>query len=110
MDKEPKRVDDARTANDVSQWGEAQELKYGEPFEIAGEAVDLDALPAFGEDDLTAERPREVITKLTDVGEWGDKECHSGMYSEPFMVAGEAVDIDSLPEFGDSDKPEAGER
>lgn len=35
-----------------------------------------------------------------DVGEWGEKDI-SGAYATPFMVGGEAVDIGSLPAFGD---------
>lgn len=44
----------AAGGNDVGDWGEAKDLgnaDYHEPFRIAGEVVDLDALPAFGDDD-----------------------------------------------------------
>lgn len=35
-----------------------------------------------------------------DVGEWGDKDTR-GAYSTPLKIAGELVDVDKLPKFGD---------
>jgi hypothetical protein len=37
-----------------------------------------------------------------DVSECGDKDI-SGAYDTPFMIAGEEVDLDNLPAFGDTD-------
>jgi hypothetical protein len=55
----------AAGGNDVGDWGDKGTPAYSEPFRINGEVVDLDALPAFGDDDPTAageDKPRERET------------------------------------------------
>lgn len=39
---------------------------------------------------------REKIKRLTDVGEWGEKD-QRGAYASPLNIAGERVDLDSTP-------------
>lgn len=52
------------------------------------------------------ERPRELIERLSDIGEWGEKPDRGNRdYQKPFMVAGEAVDLDKLPALSSVDKP-----
>lgn len=78
---------------------EARVISRAEAIEMLPEGTDpqvLDSLP---------ERGRVVIDRLSDVAEWGDKETGDHLYSEPFEVAGEVVDIDSLPAFGDETGP-----
>jgi hypothetical protein len=36
-----------------------------------------------------------------DVGDWGEKDIR-GAYSGPLNIAGERVDVDQLPPFGDN--------
>ena len=50
-----------------------------------------------------AERPRETIERLSDVGEWGEKDVR-GAYSSPLRIAGELVDVEKLPPLGDVDR------
>lgn len=54
-------------------------------------------------------RPRELIERLSDVGEWGEKPDRGNAdYQRPFVVADEVVDLDALPRFGPglSDEPD----
>lgn len=39
-----------------------------------------------------------------DIGDWGEKD-QRGAYSGPLRIAGEQVDLDSLPPLSDNDKP-----
>lgn len=41
------------------------------------------------------------VAMPNDVGQWGDKDVR-GMYSGPSVIAGEKVDWDTLPEFGEN--------
>jgi hypothetical protein len=47
-------MQDERTANDVGVWGDRAlgNENYEEPFEIAGERVDLGNLPPLGDGDV----------------------------------------------------------
>lgn len=36
-----------------------------------------------------------------DVGDWGEKDI-AGAYSKPLMIAGEQVDLEHTPKFGDA--------
>lgn len=49
-----------------------------------------------------------LIERNSDISEWGEKEDRGSRdYQEPFMVAGEAVDLDKLPPLSENDKPKA---
>jgi hypothetical protein len=52
---------------------------------------------------------RWTVTRETanDVGVWGEKELSNADYSEPLRIAGEVIDLDALPKFGDSDETDA---
>lgn len=40
------------------------------------------------------------VAMPNDVGQWGDKDTR-GAYAKPLTIAGEKVDVDKLPKFGD---------
>lgn len=51
-------------------------------------------------------KQREVITRSTDVGEFGEKD-QRGTYDGPLNIAGELVDVDGLPAVSENDKPKS---
>lgn len=44
-------------------------------------------------------RPRELIERNSDPAEWGEKSTDDA-YDGPLNIAGEEVDVASLPRFG----------
>lgn len=50
-------------------------------------------------------KPRVLIERNTDAAEWGEKPTDDA-YDGPLNIAGEQVDVSSLPKFG----PERGMR
>lgn len=45
-------------------------------------------------------KSKHIVDRINDVGDWGEKPVRNSDYQSPLMIAGEPVDIDSLPAFG----------
>lgn len=52
---------------------------------------------------MADKQPTRVDAMPNDVGEWGEKDT-TGAYDSPLSIAGESVNLDSLPAFGSTEK------